>query len=71
MQHNLKNMLSLLNNTSTLHSITYQQLLYFVSDLILEIKNSTASEFRWLVWSKFKMSLLPFILLLHFKRTQN
>jgi len=43
-----------LNNTSALHSISFQELLCFVSCLIAVIINSTASEFCWSVWSKFK-----------------
>jgi hypothetical protein len=71
MQHNLKNMSASLNNTPALQSISFQELLYFVSCLIAVIINSTASEFRWSVRSKFKESLLSFILLLHFKHAQN
>jgi len=71
MQHNLKNKSPSLNNTPALHSISFQELLYFVSCLNAVIINSTASKFHWLVWSKFKESLLSFIRLLHFKHAQN
>jgi len=49
MQHNLKNISASLNNTA-LHTISFQQYLYFISCLIAVIINSTASEFHWSVW---------------------
>jgi hypothetical protein len=54
MQHNLMIISASLNNTPASHSSSFQQLLYFVSCLIAVIINSTASDFHWSVWSRFK-----------------